>query len=311
MQFGNLIRAGSQDTTGNLPAQPPTPIKNESGLTVVIRGRSGKRPAGNVNLEEVRADRGEDVVSAAVTRARSDTPSAIGAEMDPAADGTTFAFSAHGEFRRNGGGGIADYGDSDGEDMGRLARPNQTSILSGKRQRAATPTGGSLEDSRREEDYGQSRGEGQLEKRKYEDSQHPWGLDPQRIPVGGDDGGGDRGLYTKRTNPFDSRGRNDDGDWQEDSGGEDGEMEGPPIEAETREVSATELKSGRRELGGEIQAIPQDPSGDAGEGSTRTGGIHILIIGPIRYPVGLRPKGKGGRSGLKTHASSSIGLPIG
>ena len=78
-------------------------------------------------------------------RDRGDTPFGIGGKFGVNTENTRFTFPM---FEGGAGhkDGEADYGDSDGEDMSRLARPNHASAITGKRARPKLAKGRSKED---------------------------------------------------------------------------------------------------------------------------------------------------------------------
>ena len=73
----------------------------------------------------------------------------------------------------------------------------------------------------------------------------------------------------------------------------------PSCEVETREVAAKELQAEKRSLGQEKRASEQEisaskvPIATPGIAGSRTGGVPI--VGPIRFPAGPLPWGKGSR----------------
>ena len=109
---------------------PPKPVLK------IIAKREPKK-------EEAKSERAkEEVVDSAFTRVRMDTPTNDRSEgpPNPVAE-TAITYSNHvsdGETEEE---QEADYGDSDGGDMRRLARPKHPSVIYMRRARVALPTG--------------------------------------------------------------------------------------------------------------------------------------------------------------------------
>ena len=140
--------------TEHLPV-PPVMFPKPVGKSLARRGKLSIPPQPalkmfikkEVKKEEIKIDRAKtEEVDTVFTRARADTPTHTRGK-----DPVTNPGGAVITYRRPTSSGEtedeqdADYGDSDGEDMRRLARPKRTSVIYMRRTRPVLPTGKSSE----------------------------------------------------------------------------------------------------------------------------------------------------------------------
>ena len=235
-------------------------------------------------------------MDSAITRNQTDTPYGVGDAVSTSDGEMRFDFSRHDEPDENCVGEEADYGDSDGGDMRKLARPNRTSILTMKRPSPVLATGKCMGDKRQRRMCGMSvvrrRGNGEASRQQeIASSSRDANMSTEfrkriRCEI--------QESIEKRRRTSDKRKRSAEGL----------AMVTPFYEVKTREVDVEEIQEERRALEQELAGM-KGPSAIRGGGSTRAGGIPIVC--PTRYQTGPKPFGQGERKGAMAQSGSASG----
>ena len=125
MQLGNLISGVTPSASRNLPAR-----------SMIHTIKDNKIPAKreiNVKKESAKTERIKIEAGPVITRGRTDTPSGVGDAVSTSDGEMQFTYSRQEEHHESDMDEEADYVDSDGEDIRRLARPNHANISTSKR----------------------------------------------------------------------------------------------------------------------------------------------------------------------------------